>query len=107
MYKLELPWKQFNVDIRAVDAQLRLDYASYAGSQASYTLELWFNEEPSEQDKTDIQAMWDGITEESEEAQSYESQADIETARLAKVASARAKLAALGLTEDELKAILG
>lgn len=107
MYKLTLQWKEFNVDLRALDAQLRQDYASYVGNQAHNVLELWFSEEPSEQEKADIQAYWDGLVDQSAEAQSYQSAADIEADRVAKAASGRAKLIALGLTEEEADALLG
>lgn len=107
MFKIELQWKEFNIDLRALDAKMRLDYASYTGNQAYSILELWFSEELSQEDKDAIVAYWDGLTEESDEASSYESAADLEADRIAKKASAKAKLEALGLTEDELKAILG
>jgi hypothetical protein len=107
MFSIKLQWKEFSVDLRGVDTKMRLDYPTYIANQANSEFELYFESEPSEQEKTDIQAYWDALTDQSAEAQSYESQADIETARLAKVASAKTKLEALGLTADEVKAILG
>jgi hypothetical protein len=107
MYKIELQWKEFNVNLQKVNEAIPSICNSYAGNQANSVLELWFSEEPSDQEKADIQAYWDALTDQSAEAQSYKSAADIETERLAKKASAEAKLIALGLSQDEVKAILG
>lgn len=108
MYKLELQWKEFNIDLPALDSQLRASYPSYVGNQAYSVLELWFNEEPSQEDKDAIQALWDGIEDDQHAlAQSYTSQADIEAEIEVKKQSAKTKLLALGLTEDEVKALVG
>lgn len=107
MYKIELQWKEFNIDLRAVDAALRELYPNYTGNQAVSSLELWFSEEPSDSEKAELQAYWDDIHEASDEAESYQSVEDIEIERLAKKASGKAKLIALGLTEEEADAMIG
>jgi hypothetical protein len=108
MFNLVLQWKEFNINCGDIEAWLRSNIATpFYGMSANSKLEIHFESEPSEQEKADIQAYWDGLTDQSAEAQSYESREDIEAATLAKKVSAKAKLAALGLTEDELKAILG
>lgn len=80
MQKLELQWKEFNVDLEAVDAKLRSEQPSYKGNQAASCLELWFEELPSREDCEALQAWWDALTAESPEAMSYRSQAQIEAA---------------------------
>lgn len=107
MFMIKLEWKDFSVDLRALDAQLRADYEHYKGNQAHSYLELWFDEEPSQEDRDAIDALWAAIDENHAMAQSYESYQDVKAAADAKRASAKAKLEALGLTEDELKALLG
>lgn len=81
MYKLELQWKEFNLDLEAIDAKLRLDYPNYTGNQAHSCLELWFSEEPSQEDKDAVMAYWDGLSSESDEATSYRSRQQIKDAK--------------------------
>lgn len=81
MQKLELQWREFNVDLEAVEAKMKTDYPeSYKGNQSGLCLELWFDELPSQEDCEAIQAWWDALTAESDEAVSYRSQAQIQAA---------------------------
>lgn len=80
MQKLELQWREFNVDLEAVDAKLRLEQPSYKGNQAANCLELWFEELPSQEDQDAIVAWWEALTEESAEVVSYRSQEQIQAA---------------------------
>lgn len=107
MKQINLQWKPFNVDLQKLDQDLRALYPSYVGNQAHAHLELWFQDEVTDQDQVDIQAMWDGLTETSPEAVSYKSQAQVALDQQAKKDSAKAKLLALGLDEAEIKALLG
>lgn len=108
MYMMKLEWKaDFKVDLAALDQQLRSMHEQYVGNQAHNHLELWFSEEPTEADKEAIQAMWEGLDEQSPWALSYKSAEAMKAEQDAQKESAKAKLAALGLTEAELKALLG
>jgi len=107
MYSMRLQWKEFNVDLRAIDIALRDLYPEYVGNQANSILELYFTEEPSDDDKDAIQAYWDGIESDSSEATSYKSMEQIEADLEAKRASGKVKLIALGLSEEEADALLG
>lgn len=108
MYEMKLDWKEYSIDLRAVEVWMKANTTGYLGNSADVCLHLWFEEEPSQEDKDTIQAYWDGLDENSDEAQSYESAADLEVARLVKKASAKAKLMAIGgLTEEEVAALLG
>jgi len=107
MIKIELQWKEFNIDLSAFVASVKASYPMCAGAQGSHTLELWFSEDPSQEDKDAIIALWDAIDTDHAMAQSYQSRAQIQAAVDAQKVSARAKLAALGLTEAELQALLG
>lgn len=80
MQKLELQWREFNVDLEAVDAKLRAEQPSYKGNQAAACLELWFEELPSQEDQDAIIAWWEALTAESAEAESYRSQDQIQAA---------------------------
>jgi hypothetical protein len=76
MHKIELQWKEFNINLPALETQLRADYSAsgYAGNQStSSCLELWFEEEPEQTDKDAIEALWAAIDEEHELATSYKS----------------------------------
>lgn len=108
MFKIELQWKDgVKVNLPALDAQLRADHSEYSGNQAYSKLELWFNQEPSQAAKNAINDLWASIDEDHELAASYKSAEEIKAEQEAKKASAKSKLAALGLSADELKALLG
>lgn len=112
MYDLNLQWKSFNVSVAKIrewiDANITTECV---GLSANSMLQIHFSEEPSQQEKDDIQAYWDLIDEESDEAVEYQSAQQIIQAaaadKAAKIASARTKLAALGLTDAEIDAIIG
>lgn len=109
-YSMELQWKSgINVSLPAVDAWMRANAGDqFCGQSADDDkLTLHFLEEPAQEDKDAIMAKWDSIDEDATEAQAYQSAEDLKAAASAKKASGRAKLAALGLDEDELKALLG
>lgn len=107
MFCMKLNWKEFSVDLKALDTSLRADHPHYCGNQAHSVLELWFTEEPDQTAKDAIQALWDSIDSNHAMVASYKSAAQIQAAQDAKKESARSKLAALGLDSDEIKAILG
>lgn len=73
MQKLELQWREFNVDLEAVDAKLRAEHPSYKGNQASSCLELWFEELPAQEEQDAILEWWNDLTSSSPEAVSYRS----------------------------------
>ena len=104
MYKLELKWKDFSVDLSAIDLKLRADYPTYTGNQAHSYLELWFTEEPDQTAKDAIQALWDGITKKSAIAKSYKTQDQIKADQAALKQSAIDKLVSLGLTPEQVEA---
>lgn len=54
-----------------------------------------------------VQEYWDAITEESDEAVEYVSAEQVQADKEAKKASGKAKLAALGLTAEEIAALVG
>lgn len=107
MYKLELQWKEFKVNLSKIDQTLTELYPSYAGNQAHSVLELWFKEDLTEDESKEIKQMWDSLTEESEEVKAYKSLNVIEEERKAKKQSAKDKLKKLGLTEEEIAALVG
>lgn len=117
MYMIKLQWKDFSIDLEALNKKLKKDYPSYVGNQAHSHLELWFSEEPSQEDQEAIQEMWDKLRKSSAIAKSYQSLADREAAKQveldaeqaeldAKKEAVKTKLLALGLTEDELSVLL-
>lgn len=58
---MRLEWKEFNVSLENLEAHMRANFPQYVGNQAAQALELYFNEEPSEQEKEDIQAHWESL----------------------------------------------
>lgn len=123
-YSMELEWRKeilsgegteenpyvygdvINVCLESMETWLKANAGEhYRGNSADAKLTLWFAEEPSQEIKDAILAKWNSIDANSAEAQAYMCAADRAAAAEAKKASARAKLEALGLTEDEVKAL--
>jgi hypothetical protein len=112
MFSINFQWKEFNINLEAVEAWMK-EYVgdSYCGNSADSKLTLWFHEVPSQELMDDIQAYWNGLTEESTEATSYKTATElaneVAAAKTAAKASATSKLAALGLSAEEIAAIVG
>jgi len=107
-YSIELEWKEFNVCLETVHAWMQANAGEhYRGSSADSKLRLHFVEEPSQEVKDDVAAYWEALDEESDEAANYMSAADRAAEVEAKKASGKAKLAALGLTAEEIAALVG
>lgn len=106
MYVIKLDWKECRIDLSNLDRQLKQIYPSYLGNQAHSHLELYFSEPLSDEQKLDIEILWECIDESHELSQSYKSAEQVELEKLAKKQSAKTKLLALGLDEEELKALL-
>lgn len=107
MFNLELSWKEFNVNLEVMtDFAKSLDENCVGGS-ADVNFRLHFTSDPSAETIEAIQDKWDSLDEESAEVASYKSMEQIEADRQDKRASAKAKLTALGLTAEEVAAILG
>jgi hypothetical protein len=111
-YDINLPWLAFSVNLPAVEAWVRANQgANYCGCSADYDLTLHFTAQPTDDQKSAIQAYWAGLTSESEEATSYQTAAQIlaaaQAAEAAALATATSKLTALGLTDAEIAALRG
>lgn len=109
-FSMKLDWKDgISVSLDAMETWFKANAgAEYRGNSADDKgLTLWFAEVPSEEEQEAVQAKWDAIDEDSAEVEAYVPMEDIQAAKAAKKASAIAKLADLGLTQDELKALLG
>lgn len=78
MFKIELQWKEINIDLEKIDAKLKLDFPNnYKGNQAHSVLDLYFESELSSEEKESIVTYWESLDEESEEALSYRSASNI------------------------------
>lgn len=108
---LESPYVYGDViplDMNSVEAWMRANAGpDYCGNQAHGKLELWFVNEPAQEFKDAIKAHWDSLDEHSAEASAYVPMADRKAAEAAKATSGKAKLKALGLSDDEIAALLG
>jgi len=105
---IELSWKEFNVNLEMVKAAIAaIGGEEFCGSSADTCLKVHFNEDPGQSVKDAVAAYWDGVLVDGAEATGYESAADIAAVAATKKASGKAKLLALGLTEEEVNALLG
>lgn len=108
-FAMRLDWKEdLSLDLNMVDVKLKeLAGENCCGNQAAAQLEIWFLEEPAQEIKDLIQAYWDSLDESSPEAEAYKSADARKEEAQAKKASGKAKLLALGLTEEEVAALMG
>ena len=112
MFNLNLSWKSFNVSCDSIKTWLEANVETeFLGMSANSSLQIHFSTEPSQEEKDAINAYWDGLTDESDEAVNYQTGEQIKAAqeadKAAKIATASTKLQALGLTAEEIQAILG
>lgn len=108
MEQIQLEWKQFSLDLNSVETWMKSNVGEgYRGNSADYCLHLWFEEEPSQEVKDAVASYWEGLTSESNEAAVYKSQEERSIENLAKKVSGKAKLSALGLSDDEIAALVG
>lgn len=112
VHTMQLDWKEFNLDLNTIQTWMKANAGDdFAGCSADTSLRLHFTAEPSDEIKETIQDHWDNLSEESDEATAYMSQEDrataAATARASAIASATAKLETLGLSAQEIAAILG
>lgn len=106
-FTLELEWQAFNIDLAAMETWFKANAgADYCGSSADTNLKLHFTAEPTQAIKDAIQTKWDSLTEISDEAVSYKSYTTLSSEKETAKASGKAKLAALGLTAEEIDALL-
>ncbi len=113
MYDINLQWRSFNVcvpEIKSAIAAL-ITSTSIIGTSCNSSLQVHCEVKPTEAELTAVQSYWDGLTEISTECVNYKSAAQLQTeaeaSKLSLLNSARAKLIALGLSDVEVKALIG
>lgn len=109
---ISLNWLPFNVDLNTVRAWMVANAGpNFVAVQAGTIIEIFFSSDPGADVNSAVQSYWAGLSESSPEATAYISRNDRKAAAVASratiVASATAKLTALGLTADEISAIIG
>ncbi len=107
MYSIYLEWKEFSVNLQAVDTWLRTNAGEYfSGNSADAGLTLWFTQDPGSTIKAACEAYWNGLTPASTEVTSYVSSQAIQDA----VAALRVDLHTKtwdAMTPAERKIVLG
>ena len=111
-HSIKLDWKVFNLNANMVQAWAKAHLSSsFCGISSDSALTFWFTAEPTQDEVAAVELYWESISTSSEEATSYQTADQMQAANAAdkasKLASASAKLLALGLSADEVKAILG
>jgi hypothetical protein len=103
----KLAWKEFNINLQAIDTWMKANVGDhYCGNSAAGELTLWFTDVLTADQDAAIDLYWEALHAEASEATSYQSAAQLAASIAAKAASGKAKLIALGLTEDEANALL-
>lgn len=99
MYTVDLAWKNFNVNLDAVEVWMKANAGgSYLGNSADADLSLHFSAKPDDATLQHIQDYWDALSDSSTEVTTYASRQTIVDA----VASLR--LDAATKTWDQLSA---
>lgn len=111
-FDINLAWQSFNVDLNTINTWMKANAGgNFCGLSANSVLQLHFTADPGGSVASDIAAYWAALDNSSPEATNYMSESDRQAAaasnRAAKLASASAKLEALGLSADEIAAIIG
>jgi hypothetical protein len=111
-FDINLQWQSFNVDLNTIHTWMLANAgANYCGLSANNQLQVHFTADPGDSVAAAIASYWAGLTNASPEATNYMSESSRAAAaasnRAAKLASASAKLEALGLSADEIAAIVG
>lgn len=111
MKNIEMAWKEFNLNLEMVQSATKaLAPDMILGVSAGSNLTIHCADEITEEQEQDIKDYLEALTNVSVEATSYKTASEIKTeqdaALTTKRASAQAKLMALGLTEEEVNAII-
>lgn len=97
---MRLEWHEFSVSIPAVDKWLKDNVEGYTGNMAyPDALILGLDGSVTQEQKDSIQAYWDGLTEESDEAVNYMDSQEVAEKRQS------LKLAAVSLPWDQMSGI--
>ena len=109
---INLQWPAFSVDLNTVQAWMQANAGShFCGISANAQCQLHFTADPGDTVKDAVEAYWAALTSASPEATNYQPQsarvAAAAAAQAAALASAHAKLAALGLSDAEIAALRG
>lgn len=105
MKTIKMQWREYNLNLSVIDKKLRETYPSYLGNSADTSLRMHFSS-LTEAEELSLNTYLDGINEASEEAV-YVSKENEQALINLKKQSAKEKLMSLGLTEDEIKALIG
>jgi hypothetical protein len=73
MYAKKLEWKEHSLNLEMVEEWLHANTTGYVGNSADAALTLWYEEELSEEESDAVDAYWDSLDEESDEATTYKS----------------------------------
>lgn len=103
---IEKAWKNHNVNLPGLVAWVKTQDANCCGASAEAKLVLHFLEEPSQEVKDAIDQKWEDMDDaEHELCADYKSAADLAADKAVLKQSAKNKLKALGLTDDEIAAM--
>lgn len=105
MLSIELPWKENNINLNLLNKKVKELNPAYLGCAADVKLTLYFDSLTEEEAQV-IKDYWESLNEESEEITTYKSREDEELEVKAKKELAKQKLITLGLTEDEVSALI-
>jgi hypothetical protein len=108
MYSIQLNWLSFSVDMNTVETWMKANAGPYyMGNSSDNALTLWFSQQPDPSISAAIATYWAALTNASPETANYQSKSTRQTAVSTALASAQAKLTALGLTGAEIAALIG
>jgi hypothetical protein len=112
MVNINLQWKNYKLDLNMVHDWMQANAGNcYCGMSADADLTLHFTAEPTKKARKAIAAYWDDRDDACAEVSAYKSSyvraQEAANAAAAALASANAKLKALGLSDDEIAALRG
>lgn len=94
------------INLGLLEAALKAAHSEYVGNSAGAKLSLHFSEKPSDAKLAELEALWAAMDAPEHTLRQYVSAEQEQAAKDALKASAVSKLAALGLSAQEISAIL-
>lgn len=105
---INLDWKGFNVDLNTIRAWMQANVGTYfAGLSANTRLVAHFTAEPGDSARAAVASYWAALNNSSTEATAYKSMDQRDSDLAAAAVSGKAKLAVLGLSDEEIAALIG
>lgn len=106
MFTINLKWREFNVNLKKVEKEIKKINNSICGISANSVMQLHFESDVTDSEKLAIETYWESLTNLSLEATKYKSYAQIKT-KLKEIKGSALIKNWQDMTEKEKRIVLG